>query len=139
MDAGTYLLESAQQVCVVAEWQLGIQPVDDVQLGERLIGALAQLVPCLFERHRVCLGHAGLQTRERTEETTRLADVGRLESQVVVEVGARAVTLLALAIGEPSNGEQIWRLEEAYAIVERQPLAALQLVVDVGQSGRAKS
>ena len=139
MNARTDALEAAQQVRVVAERQLRIQTVDDVQLGERLIGALAKLVPRLFERHRVGLGHAGLQPRERAEQATRLADVGRLEAQVVVEVGARAVTLLALAIGQPADGEQVRRLEQTHAIVERQPLAALQLLVDVGQSGRAQS
>ena len=139
MNARPDPLEAAQQVRVVAERKIRVQAVDDVQLGERLIGALAQLVPRLLERHRVGLGHAGLQTRERAEQTARLADVGRLEAQVVVEVGARAVALLALAIGEPADGEQIRRLEQAHAIVERQPLAALQLLVDVGQSGRVQS
>jgi hypothetical protein len=94
-----------------------------VQLGERLIGALAKLVPGFLERHRVGLGHAGLQAREGAEETTRLTDVGRLEAQVVVEVGARAVTLLALAIGQPAHSEQVRRLEQTHALVERQALA----------------
>ena len=139
MNARADPLEAAQQVCVVAEGQLRIQTVDDVQLGERLIGALAELVPGFLERHRVGLGHAGLQAREGAEQTTRLTDVRRLEAQVVVEVGARAVTLLALAIGQPAHGEQVRRLEQTHALVERQALALLQLLVDVGQSGRAES
>src|SRR5687768_3909845 len=98
MNAGTDPLEAAEQVCVVAERQIGIQAVDDVDFGERLVRALAELVPRLLERHRVGLGHAGLQTREGAEEAARLADIRRLETQVVVEVGARAVTLLALAV-----------------------------------------
>ena len=79
--------------------------------------------------------------RRANEQNRQLAstDVGRLEAQVVVEVGARAVALLALAIGQPADREQIRRLEQADALVERQPLAALQLLVDVGQSGRVQS
>jgi hypothetical protein len=49
------------------------------------------------------------------------------------------VALLALAIGEPTDGEEIGSVEQTHAILERQSLASLQLVVDVGQSGRLKS
>ena len=84
-------------------------------------------------------GMPGLQPRERAEQAARLADVRRLEPQVVVEVGARAVTLLALAVGQPADGQQIGRLEQTDAVVERQPLARLQFLVDIGQSGRAEA
>ena len=107
-----------------------------MQLGERLVGALAQLVPGLLERHRVRVAASvGLQPRERAEQAARLADVGRLEAQVVVEVGARAVALLALAVREPADREQIGALEQAHAVLEREALARLELVVDVRQSG----
>jgi hypothetical protein len=139
MDTGTDPLEAAQQVCVIAERQIGVQAVDDVDFGERLIRAPAKLVPRLLERHRVCLGHARLQPRERAEQAAGLADVGRLEAQVVVEVGARAVALFALAIGQPSDGKQIVAFEQTHALVEGQPFGRLQLVVDVGQTGRAKA
>ena len=49
------------------------------------------------------------------------------------------MTLLALAVREPSDGEQIGALEQANAVVERQPFAGAQLVVDVGESGRVES
>ena len=76
----------------------------------------------------------GLQPRERAEQAPRLADVGRLEAQVVVEVGARAVPPLALAVGEPAHAEQIGRLEQRHAVVERQAFARLNFVVDLGES-----
>ena len=63
-----------------------MQAVDDVDFGERLVGALAQLVEHLLERHRVRAGVAGPQPRERTEETARHADVRRFEPQVEVVV-----------------------------------------------------
>jgi hypothetical protein len=49
------------------------------------------------------------------------------------------VALLALAIGEPADSEEIGHVEEAYAILEREPFTRLKLVVDVGQPGRAKA
>ena len=45
------------------------------------------------------------------------------------------MALLALAIGQPADGEQIRRLEQADAVVERQPLAGVELVGDVGEAG----
>ena len=72
----------------------------------------AQLVEDLLDRHRVRAGHALLQPRERAEQARRLADVRRLEPQVVIEVGARAVAALALAIGDPAERQQIGRVEQ---------------------------
>ena len=53
MDVRTDPLEAAQHVQVVVERQIRVQAVDDVDLGERLVRARAQLVPGLLERHRV--------------------------------------------------------------------------------------
>ena len=64
-----------------------MQAVDDVDFGERLAGALPQLVPRLLERHRVRAGVAGPQPRERAEQAARDADVGRFEADVEVVVG----------------------------------------------------
>ena len=83
-----------------------MQAVDDVDFGERLVGALPQLVPRLLERHRVRAVVAGLQPRERAEEAARDADVGRFETDVEVVVGPRAVPLLALAVREPAERQQ---------------------------------
>ena len=43
--------------------------------------------------------------------------------------------LLALAIGEPADRQQIRRLEQAHAVVETQALAGVELVGDVGEAG----
>ena len=50
---GPNAFEAAQHLRVVVERQIGMQAVDDVDFGERLVGALPQLVPRLLERHRV--------------------------------------------------------------------------------------
>ena len=43
VNVGPDRLQPAQQILVVVERQLGMEPVDDVNLGERLVGALAEL------------------------------------------------------------------------------------------------
>ena len=128
-------LEAAQQLGVVVERQIGMQAVDDVDFGERLVRALPQLVPRLLERHRVRAGVARLQPRERAEQAARDADVGRLEADVVVVEGAAAVPLLALAVREPADGQQIGASNRRHAVVESQPLAGVELVGDVEKVG----
>ena len=95
------------------------------------MGALAQLVPSLLQRHRVRGVVGWLKPCERAEETARDTDIGGLEAQVVVEVGPGAVTLLARAVGEPPDRQQIRRREQPDAIFEAEPLAGAQLVIDV--------
>ena len=123
VDVGPDALEAAEQLRVVVERQVGMQAVDDVDLGERLVGALPQLVPRLLERHRVGAVVAGLQAGERAEQAARDADVGRLEADVVVVEGAGAVPLLALAVGEPADGERDRGVEQPDALGEIEALA----------------
>ena len=128
-------LEAAQQVRVVAERQVGVQAVDDVDFGERLVRAGAELVPGLLERQRVRALVARLQPRERAEEAAGDTDVRRLDADVVVEVGAAVVPALALAVRERADGEQVARLEEAQPVGRVEPLASLELLGDVGEPG----
>ena len=103
VDVRPYSAEALQKIDIVAERQVRVKTVDDVQFGQRLVGARPELVPCLIERHRVGTRVSGLEARERTEETTRHAHVGRLDAQVVVEVGPTGVTLLPITIGQPAE------------------------------------
>ena len=112
------LLQAAEHVGVVAERQPRMQAVDDVDFGERLVGALTQLVEDLLERERVGLRIVGLQARKRAEQAARFADVGRFEPQVVVVERRRAMPLLALAVGEPAQRMQVRRVEEPDAVVQ---------------------
>ena len=79
-------------------------------------------------------GITGTQTRKRAEETRRFADVGRLEPQVVIEIRAVAVTPFAFAIRQRAQAEQIRRLEQLHAVVERQPFAGSDLFADVSKA-----
>ena len=132
-------LEAAQQLQVVVPGQIGMQAVDDVHLRQRLIRPLAQLVPRLLQAHRVGAVVARLQPREGAEETARDADVGRLEADVVVEVGTAAVPPLALAVGEPADREEIGRREQPDAVVQRQPFTGIELVRDPVQANGVQS
>src|SRR6185436_12411670 len=104
-----------------------------------LVRALPQLVPGLLERHRVCAVVARLEARERAKQTTGDADVGRLEPDVVVVEGARAVTFLALTVREPSDGQQIGALEEPDAVGEIEPDTGRKLVRDVSEAGSGET
>ena len=135
VNPGPDLLQPAQHVGVVLERQIGMQPVDDVDLGERLVRALPQLVEHLLERQRVSGRRLRRQPRERAEQAARDADVGRLEPDVEVVVGELAVPPLALAVGEVPDGEQIRAFEQPHAVLERQPLPRVDLRGDVGDAG----
>jgi hypothetical protein len=49
------------------------------------------------------------------------------------------VPLLALAVRQPADEEQVVTLEQANAIAEIEPNAAVEFVCDVGQAGGAKA
>jgi len=133
MNVGTDAFETAEHVRVVREGQVGVQSVDDVDFGEGLAGAVPELVPRLFQRHRVGAGIAGAQARERAEEAARDAHVGRLETDVDVVVGPPAVALLALAVGQPAERERVRAAEERDAVLERQPRPRLEPPRDIAE------
>ena len=109
VDAGLDALQAREQLGVVVERQPGVQAVDDVDLGDRVAGvdARAQLRPRLLVRHRVGARVALLEARERAEHAARLADVGGVDVQVAVEVGAVAVQPLAHLVGQRADLEQV--------------------------------
>src|SRR5688572_21934401 len=135
MDAWADLLEAAEELRVVAERKIRVEPVDDVKLGERLVRATPELVPRLFERHRIRRGIGRLQAREGAEQATRHAHVRRLETKVVVEIGARAMPFLAFAIRERADRQQVVAFEQAHTVGKAQAFPCFELVADAGQSG----
>ena len=127
VDAWTNLLEAPQELQVVVERQIRVQAVHHVHFGEWLMGALPQLLPRFLERHRVRAVVARLQPRERAEEATGHADVGRFEADVEVVVGPPAVPLLALAVREPAECQRVRAVEERQPVVEGEADASLEL------------
>ena len=104
-----------EQLGVVVEGQARVQAVDDVDLGDRVGGGDARAQPPerLLVRHRVGAGVADLEARERAEHAARLADVGGVDVQVAVEVGAVAVQPLAHLVGERADLEEVRVLVQA--------------------------
>ena len=135
MDCRTNPFEPAQQLRVIAERQVGVQAIDDVNFGERLIGALSKLAPGLVERHGVRVWIARLQAGERAEQAAGDADVGGFDADVEIVVGASGVPPLALPIREPADREKIGTLEQPPPVAERQALARIELVGDIEEAG----
>ncbi len=69
VDLGTDPLEAAQQLLVVVERQIRMQAVDDVDFGEGLVGARAQLRPGLLRA--TCVYDPGSPGRSRENEQNR--------------------------------------------------------------------
>ena len=107
---GLDALEPAQELRVVVEGQPVVQAVDDVDLGDRLAGvdARLQLAPGLLELHGVGAGVALLEARERAEHAAGHADVGGVDVEVAVEVGAVAVQPLAHLVGQRARPRGGW-------------------------------
>ena len=119
---GRDALEAREQVRVVGEGQAGVQAIDDVDFRRWVAGvqARAQAAIGLFERHGVRARVLGLAAGERAEAATRHADVGGVDVQVAVEVGALAVQPFAHLVGELPHLEQVGMAKERHAIVEVQ-------------------
>jgi hypothetical protein len=139
MNVGPDGFEAAQQIGVVAERQLRMEPVDDMDFGERFVHALPKLGKDLLERHRMRAGIVRTQARKRAEEARGLADVRGLEPQVVIEIRPTAMPPFAFAIRHPPDGQKVGRLKESQTVVQRQALAAFDLVGDVEEVGGRKT
>ena len=119
MDAGLDALQPAQQLGVVVERQPVVQAVDDVDLGDRLAGVDPGLQPPpgLVELHRVGAGVALLEAGERAEHAAGHADVGGVDVEVAVEVGAVAVQPLAHLVGQRADLQQVGVLVQGHAVL----------------------
>ena len=123
-DVGLDALEAAQQLLVVRERQTGVQAVDDVDLGRRIVHPHLELAPRLFERIVCAPGSPSFELRERAEEARRDADVRDLDAHVAVEVRAVAVAPLAHLVARAADRDPVGLTKERDAVVEREALAA---------------
>ena len=127
------LVDDADDVQIPLVGQLMVQAADDVQLGGAAALGLGGAVQDLLVGHHVALG--ALQVGPESAEGAAIdADVGRVEVRVDVVIGEVAVLALADEVGQLAEREQVGLLVEKDAVVERQPLARLDLGADVGQS-----
>ena len=104
----------------------GMQPADDVELGDGLAPAFAGALPHLFERHGVGLGIAHALA-ESAQAATGHAHIGGVDVAVDVEVGDVAVQALPHQVGQVAERQDIGGAVERQAVVERKPLAGFHL------------
>ena len=134
VQAGRDSLEARQQVGVVAEGQLGVQPADDVHLGGTgglgLNGLLLRLLDGVRVRAR--LPRLPLELAELAAEH---ADVGVVQVPVDVVVRLVAVHPPPHAAGEFADAPEVGRLEEDLPVGKPKPLAVVEFSRDVGEPG----
>ena len=139
MHVGADALEPPQQLEVVVERQVRVQAVDHVHLGEGLVLPSPQLVPHLIEGQGIGAVVTRPQPCERTEQTARDADVGRLDPDVVIEERLAGMPPFALAIGEPAQRQQVGAVEQPYAVLVEQPNPGVELFRDIEEPGPGES
>ena len=130
------LLEPAQHLAVPLQRQLRMQAAHDVKLRDRLAPSLAGVPPHLFERHGVGLRvvHA---LPEGAQAAARHADVRGVDMAVDVEIRHVAVLALAHQVGHVAHPQDVAGTVQRHAVLERQPLACLDLRADGNQTGIA--
>ena len=139
MHVGADALEPPQQLQVVVERQVRVQTVDHVYLGQGLVLPRPQLVPHLLQGQGVGTVVAGLQAGERAEQAACDADVGRLDADVVVEERPARVPPLALAVGQPTQRQQVGAGEQPHAVFVAQPHPVVELLGDIEQPSCGKA
>ena len=134
MDPGEAPFESAEELLVVVDQQLGVEPADDVELGDRLVDVAGRNLDSLLDR----IGPSAVAVAPRNIEGAQLArgdtDVGRIEVTVDVVVGGIAVKPFAYQIGQSPDSEEIGGHRDEQAVVVVQSLAGKHLLGHRGES-----
>jgi hypothetical protein len=103
---GEALLEAPDKIQEVLEGQIGMQPSDDVKLGDGFRIPRGGCLPGFFKRHGIA-GRIAFFAPKGAQLARRHADIGGIDVAVDVEVGHIAVQLLAHMVGQPSDGQKI--------------------------------
>src|SRR5262249_47272006 len=128
------LVDDADDVEIPLVGQQVVQAADDVQLGGAAALGLGGALEDLFVGHDVTL--RTFQVGPKGAEGAAVnADVGRVEVGVDVVIGEVAVFALAHLVGEFAEGEQVGRLVEVNAVVEREALAGVDFFANDGEAG----
>ncbi len=122
VDARESGTERSEESRVVVVGERGVEPADDVELGDAVVPARGRLADGLFDRHRVAAGDARLPS-PRAEAAVDPAEVRRVQVAVDVVVAPVPVPPLSLAVREGADAEEVRRAEEDEAVLEREPLA----------------
>ena len=128
--------KGAQEVEVPGVRERRVEAADDVELRDPVVPAGRGLADGLLDRHRVAAVDAGL-AGPRAERAVDPAEVRRVEVPVDVVVAGVAVPLLADEVRERADAEDVGRLEEGDAVLEREARPRGHLLRD-REEGRAR-
>ena len=99
-------MSAESKIGKVAEWQFRIESTRDVQFGGALFYGFAGDPKAVV--NVVCIGiRLARRAIEAAEFTIRIANVGRIEVAIDVEIGGSPVLLSPYAIGQLSQRRQI--------------------------------
>src|SRR5664279_3122113 len=122
-------LQPRDQIDVVLERQIGVQPANNVKLRYRLAVAGSGGAPDFLQRHGVGAGGILLAT-EGAQAAGRHANIGVVDVAVHVEVGDVTVHPLANVVRQPTDRQDVTRAVERKRVVSRQTLVSHHLVVN---------
>ena len=121
-----------EHVGVVAERQGGVQPADDVQLGDAQAQRLAGLGDDFLDAKLEAVGVA-LLAGEGAELAAQDAVVRVVDVAVDDVAGAAARFALASEVGDGADGVEVFALEQAESVGLGDPLAGGDLVIEVAE------
>src|SRR5262249_30056077 len=120
-------LETGEELLVVGERQARMKAIDDVELGRRIVPAIFELLPRLFEAHGVRARHVLLELRERAKQAGGNAYVCHLEAHVPIEIRAVSVLALTYLVGQLTYREEIGLVKECDAVLKGESFPAQNL------------
>ena len=120
------LLQPGDKIDVVLEWQVGMQPANDVELGDRLGVAGTSRVPDFLQRHGVGAGTIFLAA-EGAQAASRDADIRVIDVAIDVEIRDVAMHALTDMVRQPANRQNVARSIERKRIIADSRSCAITL------------
>src|SRR5438093_1253382 len=125
------LTQTAQQIRVISEWQLGIQAAHNVELRQRIRALLLGKMEHLLQSHGVSTLFAGLaRVRALTELAIDDTHIGVIDVTVDVVEGDVPVEPFSCVIGQTAKGKNVLSPVERNSVLEGEALTAFDLFGD---------
>ena len=134
MDLRKALLESGDQIEKILKGQIGMQPTDDVELGDGLGITGGGRLKRFFQRHGVSARRV-LLTPERAQAARSHANIRRVQMAVNVEICLVAMHAFADVVGHPAHSQNVAGPIESQGVIRVQAHAGYNLVVDRYEAG----
>ena len=106
MDCGPHFLDSSQDINVIAERQFGMDTTDHVDLGNRFVKTVANLLFDLLNAHLIAQGRAFFLA-EGAELAEIRADIRVVYMLIVDKIGFVAIEPVPDDVGQITEGKDI--------------------------------